>query len=280
LDVPVGTSPAAIEVFNSNNTLKTNADLFTSRVAVRMHLDAKSPEWLDTMLSVHEHDCDRTDRELVELAREGNQDAFGMLIHRHYPTCVNIASFMLRDRAEGQDEVQKACLRAFEHLDQYHGEAEFLHWMLRIVVNQCLMLMRVRRRARFLYLDGGREDQGRWPIELPSLSISPEREVIKREMHNILQTEIRRIPPLLRRVLELRDLEGLPMTDVADRLGITVPAAKSRLLRARNELRERVTRRCGSIGQSMPAATTPRPQVDFGAIGMDQGDLSQGLRDF
>jgi RNA polymerase sigma-70 factor (ECF subfamily) len=232
------------------------------------------------MLSVNEQDCDHTDGELVALARAGNQDAFGTLIHRHYPACVNIASFMLRDRAEGQDEVQKACLRAFEHLDQYHGEAEFLHWMLRIVVTQCLMLMRVRRRARFLYLDGGREQNGRWPIELPAFSISPEREVIQREMHDILQTEIRRIPPLLRRVLQLRDLDGLPMIDVAERLGITVPAAKSRLLRARNELRERITRRCGNIGQAMPAGNTQRLRIDFGATGTDRVDLGQEIRDF
>jgi len=215
------------------------------------------------MLSVNKHDCDHTDAELVSLAREGNQDAFGMLIHRHYPACVNIASFMLRDRAEGQDEVQKACMKAFEHLDQYHGEAEFLHWMLRIVVNQCRMLMRVRRRARFLYVDGGREPAGRGPIELPSSSISPEREVIRREMHDILQSEIRRTPPLLRQVLQLRDLEGLPMIEVAARLGITVAAAKSRLLRARNELLERVTRRCGNIGQSMPVANNLKLRVDL-----------------
>jgi len=231
------------------------------------------------MLSVHEHNLDQSDGELVALAREGNSEAFGVLIHRHYPACVNIASFILRDRAEGQDEVQKACLRAFEHLDQYHGEAEFLHWMLRIVVNQCLMLMRVRRRARFLYLDGGREHNGRWPIELPAQSISPEREVIQHEMHDILQTEIRRIPPLLRRVLQLRDLEGLPMTDVAERLGITVPAAKSRLLRARNELRERVTRRCGNIGQPMPAPNTQGLRIEFGAMRADRSEFGQELRD-
>jgi RNA polymerase sigma-70 factor, ECF subfamily len=202
------------------------------------------------MLSVSKRDCDPTDAELVSLAREGNHDAFGTLIQRHYSACVNIASFILRDRAEGEDEVQKACMSAFEHLDQYHGEAEFLHWMFRIVVNQCRMRMRVRRRARFLYLDGGREHTERRPIELPSFSASPEREVIHREMHDILQIEIRRTPPLLRRVIELRDLEGLPMIEVAERLGITVPAAKSRLLRARNELRERVTRRCGDVGHA------------------------------
>ncbi len=209
------------------------------------------------MLSTIDQFCERTDGELVALARDGNKDAFGALIHRHYRACVNIASFMLRDRAEGQDEVQNACLRAFEHLDQYHGEAEFLQWILRIVVNQCLMLMRVRRRARFLYLDGESEHNGRWPIQLPALSISPEGEVIQRERHAILETEIRRIPPLFRRVLQLRDIDGLPMTDVAEQLGITVPAAKSRLLRARNELRERVSRRWEN-GNSMPVASTQR----------------------
>jgi RNA polymerase sigma-70 factor (ECF subfamily) len=214
------------------------------------------------MFRIDEHDCDPTDAELVARAREGNHDAFGTLIYRHYPSCLNVASFMLRDRAEGQDEVQKACMSAFEHLDQYHGEAEFLHWLLRIVVNQCRMLMRVRRRVRFLYLDGGREHTGRWPIELPSFSISPEREVIHREMHDILQTEIRHTPPLLRQVLQLRDLEGLPMIEVAARLGITVPAAKSRLLRARNELRERVVRRCGDTGHSMPVTNNRRLRVE------------------
>jgi RNA polymerase sigma-70 factor, ECF subfamily len=225
------------------------------------------------MFNAIEQNCECTDRELVALAREGNKEAFGRLIHRHYPACVNIASFMLRDRAEGQDEVQKACLRAFEHLDQYQGEAEFLHWILRIVVNQCLMLMRVRRRVRFLYLDDG-EQTGRWPIELPARSISPEREVLEREMHDILQTEIRRIPPLLRHVLQLRDLEGLPMLDVAERLGITVPAAKSRLLRARNELRERVMRRCSNAEDSRPMENTPRLRMEFGAVAAQRANVA------
>lgn len=210
------------------------------------------------MFSAIERYCEQPDRELVAFALEGNHEAFEMLIQRHYTACVNIATFMLRDLAEGQDEVQNACLSAFEHLNQYQGEAEFLHWMLRIVVNQCRMLMRVRRRARFVYLDAGSQ-QNRWrPMELPGHSISPESEVLEREMQNILRDEIRRIPPLLRQVLHLRDIEGLPMVDVAERLGITLPAAKSRLLRARSELRDRVMRHCGNIGQFPSRFRMPR----------------------
>jgi RNA polymerase sigma-70 factor (ECF subfamily) len=196
-----------------------------------------------------------TDTELVAEAREGGQEAFGILITRHYRTCVNIAAFILRDRSDAEDEVQKACCKAFEHLDQYHGDAEFLTWLLRIVSNQCLMLIRVRRRARFLYIDADPDREKSSPVELPATIPDPEHEVINSELCEVLRTEIRHIPPLFRNVLLLRDVQDLPMPEVAARLKITVPAAKSRLLRARIELRERVLRHCGSQASSKPQAS-------------------------
>src|SRR6478752_3489492 len=93
------------------------------------------------------------DAELVARAREGCQEAFGELITRNYQTWINIATFMLRDHAEALDEVQKACWKGFVHLDQYQGEAEFSTWMLRIVENQCRMLLRIRKRAQLLHID-------------------------------------------------------------------------------------------------------------------------------
>jgi RNA polymerase sigma-70 factor, ECF subfamily len=198
-------------------------------------------------ISVH------ADRQLVEQAREGCQEAFGELINRHYQTYVNIAGFILRDYDEAQDEVQKACYKAFSHLDQYQGEAEFSTWMLRIVVNQCLMLLRVRKRVQFLRIDAGNERDRSRPIELYSSEAGPEKEVIDSELKGVLRREIRRIPSLLRNVLVLRDVQELPMTDVAERLKITVPAAKSRLLRARFELKERMMHHCGSEWHQRPA---------------------------
>jgi RNA polymerase sigma-70 factor (ECF subfamily) len=189
---------------------------------------------------------------LVAEARAGNREAFSVLINRHHRTCVNIASFILRDRSDAQDEVQKACFKAFEHLDQYHGDAEFLTWLLRIVSNQCLMLIRVRRRVRYVYIDADTDRERSMPVELPSVAANPEGELINQEMHEVLQREVRRIPPLLRNVLILRDVEELPMADVAARLQITLPAAKSRLLRARIELRERVKRHCSGGAQRKP----------------------------
>src|ERR1044071_4076671 len=92
-----------------------------------------------------------SDSELVELARNGHQDAFGELLSRHRQKCVAVATFFLRNRGDAEDEVQNAFSKAYAHLDQYQGEAEFATWLVRIVSNQCLMLLRVKRRTRFIY---------------------------------------------------------------------------------------------------------------------------------
>jgi RNA polymerase sigma-70 factor (ECF subfamily) len=198
----------------------------------------------------------RNDLQLIEQFRNGDRNAFEQLVNRHYCRCVNLATNILRNRAEAEDEVQQAFWRAFEHLDQYLGEAEFSAWLLRIVVNECRMLMRTKQRARLLYLDGGRSGSNVRPIELLSPIADPEYEVIKRQMIEVLRTEIQHVPPFFRQVIMLHDLEGLTMLEAAERLGITVSAAKSRLLRARRELRSRLRRRWSGTRHMMPLASS------------------------
>jgi RNA polymerase sigma-70 factor, ECF subfamily len=188
-----------------------------------------------------------SDAELVSQARSGDEKAFCVLVARHHRTCVNIAASILRDRSDAEDQVQEACYKAFEHLEQYHGGGQFLTWLLRIVTNQCLMLLRARRNVQFLYLDGESDRETSGPRELRANIANPEQELVHDELCNLLQREIGRIPPRLKNVLLLRDVQELPMLDVAARLKITVPAAKSRLLRARIELRDRMLRQCGPL---------------------------------
>src|SRR3954451_18043214 len=197
----------------------------------------------------------RSNFELVRLAREGDGDAFGLLISKHYQSCVNIATTIVRNRSEAEEKVQQAVWKAFEHLDQYLGEAEFFTWLIRIVVNECRMLLRERKRARFQYINSGQEGGEDRMAELLSRAADPESQTLKTEMISVLQTEIRHIPPILREVIVLRDVNELPMLQVADHLGITVSAAKSRLLRGRNELRRRVTSRLGPSRHMMPLST-------------------------
>jgi RNA polymerase sigma-70 factor, ECF subfamily len=189
---------------------------------------------------------------LVAMAKTGDTKAFEQLVQRHYHACVHLASFILRDRSEAQDQVQEACRKAFEHLNQYQGDADFVSWMRRIVVNQCLMLLRVRRKTHFFYLDGDRSAAEDRTQELPANTPDPEYELLGSELREVLRREIRHIPPLLRNVMLLCDLQELPMAVVAGRLGISVAAAKSRLLRARAELRKRVLTKSGNAKHQLP----------------------------
>jgi RNA polymerase sigma-70 factor, ECF subfamily len=197
------------------------------------------------------------DQGLVELAREGKQEAFEELVQRHRQKCVDLACYYLRNQGDAEDQAQNAFLKAYQHLDQYGGEAEFATWLARIVANECLMLMRVQRRARFLYLDETTPQPKAARFQLPAPGLDPERQLAFLQLVEILRIEIRHIPQLLRAVMLLRDMEGLPMPDVAERLGITVSAAKSRLVRARAELRFRMNRHrtkgVPSTALSMPA---------------------------
>jgi RNA polymerase sigma-70 factor, ECF subfamily len=200
-----------------------------------------------------------TDAQLVSLARMGGHDAFGELAQRHRQKCVDIAGYILKDRSDAEDEAQNALVNAFRHLDQYHSEAQFSTWLMRIVSNQCLMALRARKRSRMVFLDQPAGDQQVRPMELPAACPDPEGNLAADQMIGLLQTEMRRIPPLLRKVIELRDVEQLPMIDVADRLGITVQAAKSRLFRARIELKSRLSRHKWIHSTSEPLSRVAAP---------------------
>jgi|SRR5947209_3790589 len=197
----------------------------------------------------------RSDPELLKLAQAGDRNAFGQLISKHYQSCVNIASSILRNRSEAEEKVQEAALKAFDHLEQYRGEAEFFAWLTRIVVNECRMVLRDRRRARFQPIGAGQEGAEDRQAELVSLTTDPECQSLKAEMIKVLHMELRHIPPTFRDVILLRDVNELPMLEVADHLGITVSAAKSRLLRGRNELRRRVTSCLGPARHMLPLST-------------------------
>ncbi len=202
-----------------------------------------------------------TDRQLVEMARCGDQRAFGELAQRHWAKCVNLGCYFLRNRGDAEDQAQNAILKAYQHLDQYQGQAEFSTWLGQIVANQCLMLMRVRRRARFVYLDES-PSEPRLPIQLAATDPDPEGDLAFVQLNQIVRSELERIPRLMRNVMLLRDIQGLPIEDVANQLGITISAAKSRLVRARSELRSRMSRHyrptCGASALSRTAAPLNR----------------------
>jgi RNA polymerase sigma-70 factor, ECF subfamily len=187
------------------------------------------------------------DEVLVTLAQAGDNQAFATLIERHHASCSKLAYSIVRDKQDAEDEVQNACWKAFEHLNQFQRDAKFSTWLTRIVVNQCLMRLRQTRRSRLVYIEDSVTEETR-AMDLPATTDSPEETLAKTELGEVLRHEISRIPPMLRNVFVLRDVQELPMQDVAEKLGISVAAAKSRLLRARMELRNRLEKHQGRLG--------------------------------
>ena len=187
-----------------------------------------------------------SDEVLVELARSGDGLAFGELVRRHSAACLKRATLMIRNRGDAEDEVQNAFWKAFLRLNQFRGEGSFGAWLSRIVENQCLMRIREQRNLRFVYLDEPTESDVR--LELVGQVADPEGQLGSCEVAALLRRETSRIPPLLRNAVLLHDLDQLSVTDVAVRLGLSVPATKSRLKRARTELRERISKHCGRKG--------------------------------
>ncbi len=189
-----------------------------------------------------------TDEALVDMAQSQNDQAFAELIERHQNSCLKLALSILRDKSDAEDEVQNACWKAFQHLAQFNREAKFSTWLTRIVVNQCLMRLRQTKRAKLFYMDDTQVGEDSVTLEFRDDNLNPEEALGKLEIAEAMKQEIERIPPLLRNVFLLRDVQELPMEEVAEQLGISIAAAKSRLLRARLELRTRMSRHQSGIG--------------------------------
>lgn len=194
------------------------------------------------------------DEHLVSLAQQGSEGAFGELVRRHNKTMLQVALRILGDRQDAEDELQNAWWKAWRHLSAFAGDSRFTTWLTRIVMNQCLMRLRQSRRNRFLYMDSPARGEERVSFELRDVGATPEQSVERQEVTDLVRREITRIPLILRQALVLREVEQLPMPDVADQLGISLAATKSRLLRARHELRNRLEKYCGRMGAATLAA--------------------------
>lgn len=192
------------------------------------------------------------DHQLVARSQRGDRDAFAELVRRHRPWCLKVASGLLRNPEDAEDEVQTAFCRALEHLGDFQQEAQFSTWLGRILTNQALMHIRRRKYLLDLYTDDVLPDGRVLTKSVPDGRPTPEQVLLQSELARILRAEALRIPPFLRIVHQLYDTQQLPIDLVAQRLGTSVSAAKSRLVRARAELRNRVRAALPSRRNVMP----------------------------
>jgi RNA polymerase sigma-70 factor, ECF subfamily len=180
---------------------------------------------------------------LVTQAREGDKLAFAELVRRYEAKIFRLAQHITQNREDAEDVLQETFLKAYEHLDQFQGNSKFYTWIVRIGVNQALMKLRRRKTDKSISLDET-IDTGEDTVkrEIASWDEDPEQRYSREELGELLNSAIQGLAPPYRSVFVLRDIDELSTEDTAEALGLSVPAVKSRLLRARLQLREKLTR--------------------------------------
>ncbi|HXB22450.1 MAG TPA: sigma-70 family RNA polymerase sigma factor [Candidatus Solibacter sp.] len=180
---------------------------------------------------------------LVQSAKQGDLEAFSELVKRYDRNVFRIAQHITHNEEDAQDVVQEAFLKAYQNLEQFQGNSKFYTWLVRIAVNEALMKLRRRRSDKTVSLDEDVEtEEGSMPREVADWSPNPEQLYGQSELGDILKKTIQGLPPGFRTVFVLRDVEGLSTEETAEMLGLSIPAVKSRLLRARLQLRERLAK--------------------------------------
>src|SRR5215475_3971136 len=180
---------------------------------------------------------------LVQAAKAGDVGAFEDLVRRYDRNVFRIAQHITQNREDAEDVVQDAFMKAYENLPQFQMQSKFYTWLVRIAVNEALMKLRRRRPERMVSLDEEvRTEEDSMPREIADWSPNPEQQYNQAELKDILTRTIQGLPASFRTVFVLRDVEGLSTEETAEALDLSIPAVKSRLLRARLQLRERLSR--------------------------------------
>jgi RNA polymerase sigma-70 factor (ECF subfamily) len=179
---------------------------------------------------------------LLAAAKSGDPVAFVELSKRHSNKILRRAYRIVKNWQDAEDVLQESLMRAFLHLKDFEERSSFSSWLTRIAINFALMSLRKKRGHIEISMEAINDDQGigyRWEPKDPAES--PESHCSRRERDGLLEVAIRRLPPTLRQVAQLNLIDGRSGEELAQTLGISVPAAKSRLARAKAALHVSLT---------------------------------------
>lgn len=185
--------------------------------------------------------ADEDEQALVASARAGDLAAFERIVERYERRIFRLVRRMLGDEADAEDVLQETFIKVYTKLDQFQQQSKIYTWIVRIAVNQALMKLR-QRRGHTVSLDENPEDEHAVPLELSDLRPDPEQQYQASETSALLQRALESLSWPYRVVFQLRDIEELSTEETADVLGLSTAAVKSRLLRARLQLRQRLAR--------------------------------------
>lgn len=182
-----------------------------------------------------------SDERLVEKAKLGDYSAFEELVARYQGRVYGLAYRLTRNTMDAEDALQDAFLQVFQKITDFRGESAFSSWLYKIALNAAFMKLRKRQRQREESFEEAmpkfRED-GSYAGMVAKFSISPEDEALKAEAKGVIEEAIDKLPEEYKMVLLLRDVDGFSAPEASEMLGLSIPAIKSRLHRARLFVRQ------------------------------------------
>ncbi len=180
------------------------------------------------------------DLELVELALEGDYDAFDEIVRRYEDKAYRLAWSFMKDDSEAADVVQDAFLNVYRKLDSFKGNSRFSSWIYRVIVNAALMKLRKQKRRSEVDLESlgpSFLDDGHHATAIPQWRVRADRAALNQELRERIIEAVDELEPKYQTVFLLKEIEGLALQEIAEVMDLSVPAVKSRLHRARLFLR-------------------------------------------
>ncbi|MEJ5252963.1 MAG: sigma-70 family RNA polymerase sigma factor [Chthonomonadetes bacterium] len=186
----------------------------------------------------------REERHLIRAAQQGDSRAFDRLVHRYQAQVYRAMTRACANPDLAADVLQEAMIRAFRALPRFRGDASFATWLYRIARNLCVRKQQQMMAYPTVSLDqpmGEGEDASALIGQMIDFSAeNPQQVVLDEELRQKVKEAVDKLPPNLREVLILRDMEDLSNQETAERTGLTVAAVKARLHRARALLRQQL----------------------------------------
>ncbi|MBA4375676.1 MAG: RNA polymerase subunit sigma-24 [Anaerolinea sp.] len=179
--------------------------------------------------------------EFINRLKSGNREAFTQLVEETSSKIYNLALRMLEKEQDAEDVLQETYIKALRNISSFEGRSSVLTWLYRIATNEALMIMRKHKTSGTVVDIDKDDDEDGEGLQIVDWCCLPESEMMSKETQIKLQEAANLLSPLLKAVFLLRDVERLSGQETALILGINEDAVKTRLVRARLKLRERLT---------------------------------------
>jgi RNA polymerase sigma-70 factor (ECF subfamily) len=178
--------------------------------------------------------------ELIQRVCDGDQDAFYELLRPYERAIFVAARTVLYNDADAEEAAQEAVLKAFTHIGSFRGESKFSTWLIQITINESRMKLRKQHRHLYESVDEPRSDEegDYWPKDFADWREIPSEALDRKELRQTLGKAMDSLAPKYRQVLILRDVQNLSVAETAKLLGISESNVRTRLLRARLQMRD------------------------------------------